>query len=395
MTTRSLTTSFLATLSVAFFLVAPAAHAEVHRTLLTFAGENTHSEISVRHYTDSALQNVTLSYQLLGEPKVRKVKAELREIEGAGRFVYVFDLKNLKSESRYDFKVLSGKRVVAKKQFMTFAKNQSEWRFVSGGDVGVSDEAARMFMRAAKSKPDVVLLGGDLAYSNGRVSHPERWDAFLGQYERAFTDASGRLTPIIASIGNHEVLSSFYAKSKSQAPFFFPIFADPNPSAKEGSFFKRRLGKVQLLVLDTAHIVTHDEQKPFIEAAVKEKAAWRLALYHVPLYPSHRDHQGRFSVAGRKAWQPLFEEHVDVAFENHDHILKRTKPIGRTTYLGDGCFGRPPRRAQKNSFLVTSLEKRHVWVVQISDDEFKAHAISLKGEVLDRVRIKRETPMIP
>jgi len=75
--------------------------------------------------------------------------------------------------------------------------------------------------------------------------------------------------------------------------------------------------------------------------------------------------------------------------------LKRTKPIGRTTYLGDGCFGRPPRTAQKNSFLVTSLEKRHVWVVQISDDEFKAHAISLKGEVLDRVRIKRETPMIP
>ncbi len=55
----------------------------------------------------------------------------------------------------------------------------------------------------------------------------------------------------------------------------------------------------------------------------------------------------------RKLWVPLFDKYrVPVVLEHHDHTFKRTKgllnglphPDG-VLYLGDGSWGRSPRKA--------------------------------------------------
>jgi hypothetical protein len=71
-----------------------------------------------------------------------------------------------------------------------------------------------------------------------------------------------------------------------------------------------------------------------------------LVAYHVPLFPGFRLSSGALPSAGRKVWQPLFEQFDNtVALEHHDDIFKRSVLIrgdaeaedGISLYLGDAA----------------------------------------------------------
>lgn len=54
----------------------------------------------------------------------------------------------------------------------------------------------------------------------------------------------------------------------------------------------------------------------------------KLAVYHVPLYPSFRPYDTALSAEMREKWGPVFDKYsLTVALENHDHDYKRTKPL--------------------------------------------------------------------
>src|SRR5690606_36292065 len=95
--------------------------------------------------------------------------------------------------------------------------------------------------------------------------------------------------------------------------------------------FVRSLGGLaSLVVLDTSHIQPHAAQAAFLDdALVKARnKPFSFALYHVPLFPSVRHFDKGPSDEGRRHWLPLFDQHaLTVAFENHDHALKRTPPL--------------------------------------------------------------------
>ena len=123
-----------------------------------------------------------------------------------------------------------------------------------------------------------------------------------------------------------------------------------------------------------------------------------FAIYRVPMYPSHRDFKGSRSVPLREHWLPIFDEHwLAAAFENHDHMFKRTKrmmnsvhhPEG-TLYIGDGAFGRDPRLGAQalaledpaelerlgltENYLASWVARRNFWLVEVpaSDDPLRA-----------------------
>ena len=123
-----------------------------------------------------------------------------------------------------------------------------------------------------------------------------------------------------------------------------------------------------------------------------------MAVYHVPLYPSHRPFEGKSSVAGRLHWQPLFEAHgVNLAFENHDHALKRTHPLKGgeivapgegVVYLGDGCWGLGPRSVEPRRWYEAHAEStRHFWAVEVDEQGANCRAIGQNGEILDQVHV--------
>jgi hypothetical protein len=117
------------------------------------------------------------------------------------------------------------------------------------------------------------------------------------------------------------------------------------------------------------------------------------AIYHVPLFPSVRNPNGEYETRGRTYWMPLFDQYgLDVAFENHDHALKRTKllkggvedPAG-TLYLGDGCFGQDPRVINNGSspYMAFAKQAGHVWIVDVTKEGITYRALGRDGEELD------------
>lgn len=92
---------------------------------------------------------------------------------------------------------------------------------------------------------------------------------------------------------------------------------------------------------------------------------WLSAIYHAPMWPSVRPLSDAVSTGLREAWAASFDYFglgtliqilyfctspyiylLDIAFENHDHAYKRTKPIRNgavaatgTLHVGDGNWG--------------------------------------------------------
>ena len=132
-----------------------------------------------------------------------------------------------------------------------------------------------------------------------------------------------------------------------------------------------------------------------------------LAVYHVPLFPGFRQPGTAMSREGRRVWQPLFEEFaLTAAFEHHDQIFKRSvltrgqrEASDGVLYLGDGAFGRPPKRVAGprqahlgRRWYVDRIERRgHFWRVDIdaAADSAQFTAIDEAGVEFDRAVRRR------
>ena len=173
----------------------------------------------------------------------------------------------------------------------------------------------------------------------------------------------------IVAIGNHEVTTGI-ALPWGQAPFYEQIFAQENGK----TFFTRNLGKnATLLVLDSGHMKTHSQQNDFIEdqLLIHKDTPHRLALYHAPLYPNHRDEFDALANAGKNNWLSLFDKHqLTSAFENHDHTLKRTHILKEnsiadkgTVYVGDGCWGKNGRKSNPQKWYLHGKEIIYIVII--------------------------------
>lgn len=266
-------------------------------------------------------------------------------------------------------------------------------RFVTGGDMGVSAEVRTLLRYAAATSPAFSAVGGDIAYANGKLENVEIWDQWLKLYTEEMVTPEGYTVPLVLAIGNHEVRGS-YGQPKSEAPFFFNFFGqDP-----EVSFFKRQFGpNLVLFVLDSGHVASHESQAAWLdrELAASKDIPHKVALYHVPLYPSHRDFMGLYSDLGRRHWAPVFDEHgLTVAFENHDHTFKHSHfikhgeivPEGKgTLYLGDGCWGMSARPVTDAPpwYLKKQGAIQHFWLVDCSREQVTCRAVNLENQVFD------------
>src|SRR5262249_16296484 len=101
---------------------------------------------------------------------------------------YVFRIG--KSSPRYRFRTMP-------------AKATSAIHFISGGDCGVNAHPLANNIQAARQDPMFAVVGGDLGYDNGKSVEVSL--AFLRNYSKQMIGREGRLIPMVACIGNHEV----------------------------------------------------------------------------------------------------------------------------------------------------------------------------------------------
>lgn len=332
-----------------------------------------------------------------GDPTAyaNSAKGLVSTIEGLNdRTIYRTQIDNLQADTCYYVIVGNTDQGYSKEvKVRTIPNDDSELRFVTGGDMGTSDATRILLRHAASHAPQFAVIGGDIAYANGKLQSVNAWDTWLNYYTEEMVTPDGFQIPLVLAIGNHEVRGA-YNQPKSAAPFFFGFFGqDP-----EHSYFTRMFGESFVLhVLDTGHIASHESQVDWLvqQLETTRSVRHRAAVYHVPLYPSHRDKMTWYSQQGRTYWAPLFDEfELTVAFENHDHTYKRSHPIkfgeptadgSGTLYLGDGCWGRSPRGIDyfDRDYLVQSGSIQHFWLVDVSPKTMKYRAIDIDNRVFD------------
>ncbi len=232
--------------------------------------------------------------------------------------------------------------------------------FAEGGDIGTADIVTDLHEQAASWDPLFALVGGDLAYANG--THADRWIQFLNTWRKHMVTDDGRLIPLLACIGNHEVRGGFLGDA-DDAPFFYALFGSLyHQHAYATLQFGDYLG---LIMLDSGQTAPIDgKQTDWLRhtletyANAKNRPSHLMAAYHVPAYPVHRAYHTRGRDIMRATWIPLFDRfNVDLVFEHDDHAYKRTRPLtasqpqpGGVVYVGDGAWGRGPRHAVKPAY---------------------------------------------
>jgi hypothetical protein len=279
------------------------------------------------------------------------------------------------------------------------AKATDTIHFVSGGDCGINTHTVANNIQAARQDPMFAVVGGDLGYDNGRSVEVSL--AFLRNYSKHMIGRNGRLIPMVACIGNHEV-DGGYNRPRAKAPFFYALFDGLYPDT---GFATLDFGHyLSLVLLDTGHTSPiAGAQADWLEKSLKARADHPnvIVVNHVPAYPSFRrmeplSGKGGTGEGNRKHWVPLFEKYrVPVVLEHHDHTFKRTKPLldgladaNGVLYLGDGSWGRlrTPSNPEKLAYLAASSRDYHLSLHRIQGNERFHLALDENGRVMDVCR---------
>ena len=290
------------------------------------------------------------------------------------------------------------------RSFRTIPEAGMPFRFVTGGDMNVGPRTDRLLAQAGKQDPLFCAIGGDIAYVNGEVWNYEKWDAWFRSYDSLLRTSDGHMVPMLVGIGNHETNKLLTEDPVIKAPFYTAYFSEQQADGM--TYFSIQFGDVLFLLLDSGHVAPHSgEQTAWLAQtlAANREMPHIFALYHVPLYPSHRPFDGYLSEQGRVHWQPYFEAYnIRAAFENHDHKLKRSKLLRQGVpdetgilYLGDGCFGVEPRPIppdDQRDYLEVHAVEGHVWVVDVAPASVHYRAIGEQGELLDEYRQELDAP---
>jgi hypothetical protein len=358
---------------------------------LTWQGDPT-TTMTVQWLAAEGVTGDEVAFGRADDPRWRTVTGSHHPLSHSDRIVHVTELTGLEPGRDYRFRI---EGLATPYSFRTMPADASRpITFVAGGDIyreKTLDE--RIFRTAAGQDPMFAVLGGDIAYDNGKPKRVGRWYKFFDVWQRCMVTSDGRLIPMVATIGNHEVAGR-YDQSPDQAPFFYDLFPALGPEGRQvvdfGDF-------MSIVLLDSGH--THRIPGPQTvwladTLSARIDVPHLFVAYHVSAYPCVRRFSGGKSPVIREHWVPLFDEHgVDVVFEHHDHAYKRT-PLLRggmvhaegVLYLGDGAWGVPPRtvhRPRDYWYLDRAEPAEHVIVTTVHGRSRSHTALGPEGEIVD------------
>ncbi len=264
-------------------------------------------------------------------------------------------LKNLKSDSKYYFKVCTKNTCSDIMYFKTAPATNKAFTFVAGGDSrSIPRGRIRGNILVSKIRPLFIAHGGDYT-KDGTASEWKRW---LDEWQQT-KSLDGRMYPLLLTHGNHE---------NKDAQMLNKLFDVHNVDV----YSKIDFNFVSLYTLNTELEPTvgyhdmlskkhkkWDAQTSWLnETLKKDKKKWKIVSYHRPLRP-HRSskHEGRLRYLD---WSALFYKYgVKLAIECDSHLVKYTYPLKPdllgeegfvidkekgTTFIGEGSWGAPTRK---------------------------------------------------
>jgi len=294
--------------------------------------------------------------------------------------------------------------------------------FATGGDTQADEARFGVTNRMVAARDvDFVLIGGDLAYSNGDPRLVRREEQWFETASASLRTRDGRLIPLISAIGNHEIyLGTDTAAATRQmldtagvrfgdATYYGALHAHAAGRGTRGvpNYRAFDVGSyLSVVLLDTDHSApVAGAQTDWLRETLAARAAtpWVFPIYHVPAYPSVRSFAGSTSARVREHWVPLFEAAgLGVVFENHDHAYKRTHPLRRgqrdatgVVYVGDGAWGAGPRvlglyqQDEDPWYIARAASVNHAIFVTLGERVAQLEVVESSGVTIDRLAITR------
>ena len=191
-------------------------------------------------------------------------------------------------------------------------------RFVVLGDSrstfgnGASLSWSTVMDSATDEIPDFIVFNGDAIAEGDEVE--DGWDDWF--------DKSHDIGdfPMMMVWGNHE--------DRDGSPFPELFHMPPNDDSGTDDFWEMRYGPIHFFGLDTEKVSNRwARQRDWLHSTLgATDAIWKFAAFHRPGYSSGTTHGQEEEVVDY--WAPVFDDyHLDIAFQSHDHMYERTKPI--------------------------------------------------------------------
>jgi hypothetical protein len=364
-------------------------------------------------------------YRKAGETGWAEAGSAAHPFPHSDRTVHRVELTGLEPATRYEFTVGEFSRQYAVR---TMPRDLHEpVRFAAGGDTSYGEMFGRVNRVAMAYDPDFIVWGGDLAYCDSRPDRLSRWLAWFERIRDDLITPDGRVVPIIAGIGNHEMtrhhypsndMADFVAREaeigestrewrEANATYYYGLIAFPGHPGYGVLDFGDYLS---LILLDSAHsnLIGGAQTRWLAETLrARQGKGHLIPVYHKPAYPSHRVNPGGqrtqiYSEQVLRHWVPLFERHgVRVALENDDHAYKRTFPLRDDridptgiVYIGDGAWGvnaRNPKTPDDVWYLQRSAARNHAIIVTLHGAHQHFLVVDDAGDVIDEYP---ETPRV-
>ncbi|MEZ5330006.1 MAG: metallophosphoesterase family protein [Verrucomicrobiales bacterium] len=289
------------------------------------------------------------------------IKAEPRPFADTGHVIHMSKITGLKPDTAYQFVIAPETSYnapqVGKTYFFRTAPDKMGVEgitFVTGGDMFHKRNLLdAMNHQAGMQNPVFALLGGDLAYANGRDSW--RWYDWIDSWHNEAVTPGDYMVPMVVAIGNHECNGEIKNepadkvkdyKPAERAKFYYSLFVEAQ-ERKSSDYVIDFADYMSIVLLDSNHTQTPESQKAWLEETLKERQS-RPNLFTCHHRPTYGTLVKEDEKDVREHWVPLFEKYgVDVAFENDHHVYKRTLPImedkidyiNGVVYMGDGAWG--------------------------------------------------------
>lgn len=374
--------------------------------ILTWTGDPTTSIVIDWHrLADDEDIPAAIQARPRGTDEWRAFPAERFEFPHSDRLIDRVEITGLQPDTGYEFRGSPDEKTY---WFRTMpATLERPVVIAAGGDVRHRKSwMSEMNSAAMEHDPDVVVWGGDLAYADGRPDRVDRWYEFLDSMVETLVSDDGRVPPVVAGMGNHEIRGGYHrdrinshADRVDLAPFFYALFAFPGDPGYGVLDFGDYLS---IVMGDSDHSnPIAGEQTQWMARTLEQRrnVPHLIPVYHVPAWPSHRDFDGSVSRAVREHWVPLFERNgIHLALENHDHTYKRTVPIFEgeenaergIIYIGDGSWGvgtRSVHSVEDTWYLEKAQSVRHALIITLHPDHKVVDAINSSGEEIDTITI--------
>lgn len=275
--------------------------------------------------------------------------------------VYNTVFSGLTSGSNFFFRVLLNNKVVFSAEGHAPRSATQPYRFVTFGDIGAETPDQKLLaVQAYQSKPDLVIVPGDIVYENGLISQYR--SKFWPIYNADKVDTAGaplmRSVPFVGAVGNHDVDNRNIDQHPDGLAYFMywdqplngpvgaeggPLFpalqanevnkkafleaaGDAYPKMTNYSF---NYGNAHWLIIDSNPYVDFTD-KALTDWVTKDLASakdatWRFVIFHHPGFSSSIVHAEQQHM---RLLSPIFEANkVDVVFSGHVHNYQRSFPL--------------------------------------------------------------------